>query len=71
MSEIKNDTALTKRDKKIAKQNAVLAKSLKRRKTKIKESFGDRMLLGFTTCVLVLVMIIVGYPVLYVISSSF
>ena len=71
MSEIKNNASLTKQEKKLAKQNAALAKKLARRRGKIKESLGDRILLGFTTCVLILVMIIVGYPVLYVISSSF
>lgn len=70
MSEIVNN-APTKQDKKLAKKNAAVARRLSRRRTKIKESLGDRVLLGFTTCVLVAVMIIVGYPVLYVISSSF
>ena len=71
MSEIKNNATLTKQEKKLAKQNAAAAKKLTRRRGKIKESFGDRVLLGFTTCVLFAVMLIVGYPVLYVISSSF
>ena len=36
-----------------------------------RESFGDRVLHAITTAILVLVLVIVGYPVLYVISSSF
>ena len=70
MSEIVNN-APTKQEKDLTKQNKAALKRLNSSRRKIKESFGDRMLLGFTTCVLVLVMIIVGYPVLYVISSSF
>ena len=70
MSEIVKN-APTKEEKKIARKNAAMARKLARRKTKIQESMGDRILLGFTTCVLIAVMIIVGYPVLYVISSSF
>jgi len=70
MSEITNN-APSKQEKKLEKRNAALAKKLSRRGTKIKETLGDRVLLGFTTVVLVFVMIIVGYPVLYVISSSF
>ena len=42
-----------------------------RRKTKIRDTFGDRMLELFTTIVLILLLIIVAYPVIYVISSSF
>ena len=43
----------------------------KKNKNKIGESFGDRVLLAFTTLLLLLVLVLVGYPVLYVISSSF
>ncbi len=41
------------------------------KKSKIKDSFGDRVLTAITTVILILVIIIVGYPVLYVISASF
>jgi len=39
--------------------------------TKVQESFGDKVLLAFTTFVLFMICIIVGYPMVYVISSSF
>ena len=38
---------------------------------KINESFGDKVLNAITATILVLVIIIVGYPMLYVISCSF
>ena len=38
---------------------------------KIKESFGDRVLNLFIGIILVLVTLIVGYPLLYVVSCSF
>lgn len=44
---------------------------MKKTKTKFKRTFGDKFMYGFTDLVLVLVIIAVGYPVLYVISSSF
>ena len=40
-------------------------------KTKINETKGDRALHAFTTLMLLFVTVIVGYPVIYVISSSF
>lgn len=39
--------------------------------TKINESFGDRIFNIITTILLLMIVIIVGYPCLYVISSSF
>ena len=41
------------------------------KKTKIKESFGDNILNIITGILLVAVIIIVGYPVIYVVSCSF
>lgn len=43
----------------------------KKNSTKIIESRGDRALSAFTTIFLVLILIIVGYPVIYVVSCSF
>lgn len=43
----------------------------KKKKTKFKRRFSDKMVYSFTTMMLILVIIAVGYPVLYVISSSF
>lgn len=63
--------ALTRQEKAIARKNAAAAKRLAKKKTKIQESLGDKVLLAFTDVVLILIMIIVGYPVLYVISCSF
>lgn len=63
--------ALSREEKAIAKENAKMAKKIARNRTKIRDSFGDRMLLAFTTIILLAVLIVVGYPVLYVISSSF
>lgn len=40
-------------------------------RNKIRESTGDRVLQGFTCTMLVLILILVGYPVLYVIACSF
>ena len=42
-----------------------------KQKSKIKDPVGDRVLMAITTIVLILIVIIVGYPVIYVISSSF
>jgi len=44
---------------------------IKQKKTKFKRTLDDRLMYGFTTLMLVLVIILTGYPVLYVISSSF
>lgn len=44
---------------------------MKKTKTAFKRTFGDRCMYAFTTLMLVLIIIAVGYPVLYVISSSF
>ena len=41
------------------------------RKSRIKDPVGDRVLTAVTTAILILIIIIVGYPVLYVISCSF
>ena len=46
-------------------------KKMKAPKAVIKESFGDRVLNFITAVLLVAVIIIVGYPVVYVISCSF
>lgn len=43
----------------------------KKKSTKIIESRGDRALSAFTTAFLVLILIIVGYPVIYVVSCAF
>lgn len=43
----------------------------KKNKNKIIESKGDRALSAFTTVFLILILIIVGYPVIYVISCAF
>jgi ABC-type glycerol-3-phosphate transport system permease component len=42
-----------------------------KKNTKIRESFGDSVLQLFTSLILIAVTIIVAYPILYVISSSF
>lgn len=42
-----------------------------KKKNKFKRTLGDKMIYSFTTLMLVLVTIAVGYPVLYVISASF
>ncbi len=68
---VKENKALSRQEKAVARANAKMAKQLAKKKTKIQESLGDRILLGFTDFVLILVLIIVGYPVLYVISCSF
>ena len=46
-----------------------MAKKIK--STKIHDTLGDRILNWITATILVLVIIIVGYPLLYVISCSF
>lgn len=43
---------------------------VKKNKTKFKRRFGDKLVYSFTTLMLLLVIIAVGYPVVYVISSS-
>lgn len=68
---VKENKALSREEKATARANATAARKLAKRKTKVQESLGDKVLLGFTDFVLVLVMIIVGYPVIYVISCSF
>ena len=42
-----------------------------RRSNKIRESFGDRVLEAITTVILILILIVVGYPLIYVVSCSF
>lgn len=42
-----------------------------KKKNKIRESAGDRILQGFTTAVLLVILIIVAFPVLHVLASSF
>ena len=44
---------------------------LKNKKTKFKRTLGDKLMYGFTDLTLLFVLFVVGYPVLYVISSSF
>ncbi len=68
---IKENKALSRKEKAVARANAAQAKRLAQKNTKIRESAGDRLLLGFTDFVLILVLVIVGYPVLYVLSCSF
>jgi len=70
-NKVKDTKTLTRQEKAAARANAAAAKKLARHKTKIQETTGDKILLAFTDIVLVLVLIIVGYPVLYVISCSF
>ena len=67
---VKENKALTRQEKAAARANAIAAKRLAKNKTKVRESLGDRILLGFTDFVLVMVLIIVGYPVVYTISCS-
>ncbi|MBQ7246653.1 MAG: carbohydrate ABC transporter permease [Lachnospiraceae bacterium] len=43
---------------------------VKRNKNRIKDTAGDKALHIFSTVVLILVIIVVGYPILYVLSSS-
>lgn len=43
----------------------------KKKSTRIRESFGDNVLQIVTTIILILVTIIIGYPLLFVISCSF
>lgn len=66
-----NETALSRNEAAMQRKNAAAARRLTKKKTKIQESFGDKILLAFTTFVLILVLIIVGYPVIYVVSCSF
>ncbi len=61
---------LSTTEKAEAKAQAILKKQ-RRGSTKVRDTIGDRILLGFTTLVLILILVIVGYPVLYVISCSF
>ena len=42
-----------------------------KKSTKIRESFGDRVLEGITTTILILILVVVGYPLIYVVSCSF
>ena len=42
----------------------------KKNKRVVQDTRGDKVLHFFTTCVLILVILVVGYPILYVISSS-
>lgn len=62
--------ALTRQEKAIARKNTAAAKKLARKKTKVQESAGDKVLMTFTDIILVFVLVVVGYPVLYVISCS-
>ena len=71
MSNNEKAPVLSREEKAIAKANAKMEKKLAKKRTKIRESFGDSVLLAVTTIILLAVLIIVGYPVLYVISSSF
>jgi ABC-type maltose transport system permease subunit len=41
------------------------------KKSKIRESFGDRVFDVITSILLILVIVIIGYPVIYVVSCSF
>jgi len=43
----------------------------KRKKNKIIESAGDRVLSVITTIFLILILIVIGYPIIYVVSCSF
>lgn len=70
-NKVKENKALSRQEKAAARANAAMAKRLANKKTKIRESLGDRVLLSITDVVLILVLIIVGYPVIYVISCSF
>ena len=44
---------------------------IRKEKSKIREPLGDRVLQKFTTAVLIFVILLVSYPILYVIASSF
>lgn len=67
-----NETkALTRQEKAAMRANAAAARRLAKKKRKIQETTGDKILLGVTDVILVLVLIIIGYPVLYVVSCSF
>lgn len=68
---VKDTKALTRQEKAAIRANAVAARRLAKKKTKIQESTGDKILLAVTDLILILVLIVVGYPVLYVISCSF
>ena len=41
-----------------------------RRSNKIRESFGDRVLEAITTVILILILIVVGYPLIYVSAAT-
>ena len=41
------------------------------KKRKFKRRFGDKLIYGFTTFMLVMLLIVVGYPIVYIISNSF
>lgn len=68
---VKENKALTRQEKAALRANANAAKRLSKKNHKVQETAGDKLLLAFTDLILVLVLIIVGYPVLYVISCSF
>ena len=63
--------ALTREQKAAIRANAAAARRLAKKKRKIQETTGDKILLAITDVILVLVLIIIGYPVLYVVSCSF
>lgn len=42
----------------------------KLKSTKVREPFGDRALHAFTTCFMVFILLIIGYPLIYCVSSS-
>lgn len=54
----------------LAMGKPVAPKNIRRRKTKINDTFGDKVLEWVTTGILVILLIIVGYPVIYVLSAS-
>lgn len=43
----------------------------KTKSTKVREPIGDRVLHAFTTCFMVFVLLVIGYPLIYCISCSF
>ena len=51
-------------------QAAAMKRPIKKNPNKIKEPVGDRVLNGITVFFLLLIIIVVGYPVVYVVSAS-
>ena len=69
IEEIKTDMPAV--SEKSMSSKPVVPKNISRKKrNKINDTMGDRVLEWITTGILVILLIIVGYPVIYVVSAS-